>query len=66
MRNLKNELSVLRSRVVSLETALKGIIDDPDTMAFMGLTLLGKDPTLYQLPLKPEIIAVQEEIEGGA
>ena len=63
MRNVKNELSALRSRIVSLETALRSLIEEPDNMALMNLTKLGEDPSLYRLPLKPELMAAHEEIE---
>jgi hypothetical protein len=55
IRNVKNELSALRSRLASLEKSLQSLIDEPENVAFMNLTLLGKKPDLYQLPLKPEL-----------
>ena len=61
----KNELSALRSRIASLKIALNGLIEEgpPESMALMNLTKLGEDPSLYQRPLQPKLLAAHEEIE---
>ena len=47
MRNLKNAIFRLQSRVASLRKALLIIIDDDEAMALMNLSLLRAEPELY-------------------
>jgi hypothetical protein len=48
MRRLKNSVFHLQSRISSLHKALSILIDDDESMAFMNLTKLKKDPGLYR------------------
>ena len=47
MRNLKNAIFRLQSRVASLRKALLTVIDDDEAMALMNLSLLRAEPELY-------------------
>jgi hypothetical protein len=48
MRRLKDAVFHLQSRISSLHKALSVLIDDDESMAFMNLTKLKKDPGLYR------------------
>ena len=48
MRNLKNAVFRLQSKVSSLRKALLLIIDDDESMALMSLTKLRVEPELYR------------------
>ena len=48
MRNLKNAVFRLQSKVSSLRKALLLIIDDDESMALMSLTRLRNEPDLYR------------------
>jgi hypothetical protein len=48
MRRLKNAVFHFQSRISSLHKALSVLIDDDESMAFMNLTKLKKDPGLYR------------------
>lgn len=58
MRNLKNAIFRLQSRVASLRKALLIIIDDDEAMALMNLSLLRAEPELYTYVLYTYFICI--------
>ena len=58
MRNLKNAIFRLQSRVASLRKALLIIIDDDEAMALMNLSLLRAEPELYTYVLYSYFICI--------
>eukprot|EP01034_Spumella_vulgaris_P025879 gene25879-32385_t len=63
MRNLKNDLSMMSSRVSSSKHALHELTEDDEEMALMNLTYLKHKPLLYTYPLAGEILSKHDEIE---
>lgn len=55
MRNLKNAVFRLQSKVSSLRKALLLIIDDDESMALMSLTKLRVEPELYRYVIEVQI-----------
>jgi len=60
MRLLKNKLSQLTSNLESTRTVLQELTEDDKEMALMNLTILQIKPSLYKLPLSPEILATHD------
>ena len=58
MRNLKNAIFRLQSRVASLRKALLIIIDDDEAMALMNLSLLRAEPELYAYVLLSYFVCI--------
>jgi len=63
MRNCKNSLTDSITKVASYSRALNDLMEDDKAMALMNLSKLSRKPYLYQLPLSPEIMRLQDEVE---
>jgi magnesium transporter len=63
MRLLKNNLSQLTSNLESTRTVLQHLTEDDKEMALMNLSILKSKPSLYKLPLSPEILATHDRSE---
>eukprot|EP01041_Mallomonas_annulata_P002658 gene2658-5214_t len=63
MRQLKNRLSRMLAHMKGRRRLFVELLDNEEDMALMNLSILYKKPTLYDLPLRPEILGTHEEIE---
>jgi magnesium transporter len=63
MRNLKNYMSQMTSRLSAYQRTLEGIVDDEESMALMNLTLLHTQPRLYKFPLSNDLLSTHEEVQ---
>eukprot|EP00600_Ochromonadales_sp_CCMP1393_P000073 CAMPEP_0174982286 /NCGR_PEP_ID=MMETSP0004_2-20121128/16409_1 /TAXON_ID=420556 /ORGANISM="Ochromonas sp., Strain CCMP1393" /LENGTH=824 /DNA_ID=CAMNT_0016234221 /DNA_START=61 /DNA_END=2535 /DNA_ORIENTATION=+ len=63
MRNKKNNLSNLMTRIESLRENLTELTEDDEDMALMNLSVLKYKPKLYHYPLVPEILTKHDEME---
>lgn len=55
MRTLKNAVSKMISKVTAYCKEINDLIEDDEGLALMNLTILKKNPKLYQSPLQPGI-----------
>lgn len=63
MRMLKNQLSQIMNRLELCRNALEELTEDDEEMALMNLSVLKSNPSLYRLPLAPEILATHDRTE---
>lgn len=63
MRALKNELSMMDSRVSNCRNTLHNLSEDEEEMCLMNLSCLKKKPKLYAFPLVDEIRGTHDQIE---
>lgn len=63
MRSLKNDLSMMISRVGSSQRLLKVITEDDEELALMNLTPLRNKPSLYEYPLNSEILSTRDPMQ---
>jgi magnesium transporter len=63
MRMLKNQLSQIMNRLELCRNTLVELTEDDEEMALMNLSVLKLKPTLYRLPLSPEILATHDRVE---
>jgi hypothetical protein len=62
IRILKNTVSSQAIKVNAYQRLLRDLIDSPEDLALMNLSLLKENPALYRKPLSPDILNARDDI----
>lgn len=63
MRLLKNKVMQTIAKIHTLKEVLRELLEEDEELALMNLTRLKEKPSLYNIPLDPNLLATHEEIE---